>query len=126
MLCTAGEATARQNLNGAAHWHGPATVIGVHHESPWLAHRTTKVKCSKGHVRHATASEQLPLGPMLDALRAPPVLPGRDMQVSEDLFLDLTPHRRNTRPARSRPIPPIQMSLRRDSSNRQCSVAKNS
>ena len=47
------------------------------------------VKCSKGHVRHATASEQLPLGPMLDALRAPPVPPGRDMQASEDLFMDL-------------------------------------
>ena len=58
-------------------------------ESLWLAHRTTTVKCSKGHVRHATASEQLPLGPMLDALRAPPVPPGRDMQASEDLFMDL-------------------------------------
>ena len=46
----------------------------------------TTVKCSKGHVRHATASEQLPLGPMLDTLRAPPVPPGRDMQASEDLF----------------------------------------
>ena len=50
---------------------------------------TTTVKCSKGHVRHATASEQLPLGPMLDTLRAPPVPPGRDMQASEDLFMDL-------------------------------------
>ena len=67
----------------AAHWHGPATVIGLQHESLWLAHRTTTVKCSKGHVRHATASEQLPLGPMLDALRAPPVPPGRDLQASE-------------------------------------------
>ena len=64
----------------AAHWHGPATVIGLQHESLWLAHRTTTVKCSKGHVRHATAAEQLPLGPMLDTLRAPPVPPGRDMQ----------------------------------------------
>ena len=73
----------------AAHWHGPATVIGLQHESLWLAHRTTRVKCSKGHVRHATASEQLPLGPMLDALRAPPVPPGRDLQASEDLFTDL-------------------------------------
>ena len=73
----------------AAHWHGPATVIGLQHESLWLAHRTTTVKCSKGHVRHATASEQLPLGPMLDTLRAPPVPPGRDMQASEDLFMDL-------------------------------------
>ena len=42
----------------AAHWHGLATVIGLQHESLWLAHRTTTVKCSKGHVRHATASEQ--------------------------------------------------------------------
>ena len=73
----------------AAHWHGLATVVGLQHESQWLAHRTTTVKCSKGHVRHATASEQLPLGPMLGALRAPPVPPGRDMQASEDLFMDL-------------------------------------
>ena len=29
------------------------------------------------------------LVPMLDALRAPPVPPGRDMQASEDLFMDL-------------------------------------
>ena len=73
----------------AAHWHGPATVIGLQHESLWLAHRTATVKCSKGHVRHTTGPEQLPLGPMLDALRAPPVPPGRDMQASEDLFVDL-------------------------------------
>ena len=73
----------------AAHRHGLATVIGLQHESLWLAHRTTTVKCSKGHVPHATASEQLPLGPMLDALRAPPVPPGRDMQASEELFMDL-------------------------------------
>ena len=73
----------------AAHWHGPATVIGLQQESLWLAHRTTTVKCSKGHVRHATASQQLPLGPMIDALRAPPVPLGRDMQASEDLFMDL-------------------------------------
>ena len=73
----------------AAHWHGPATVIGLQHESLWLAHRTTTVKCSKGHVRHATASEQLPLGPMLGALRAPQVPPGRDMRTSEDVFMDL-------------------------------------
>ena len=73
----------------AAHLHGPATVIGLQHESQWLARQTTTVKCSKGHVRHATASEQLPLGPMLDALLAPPVPLGRDMQVLEDLFLDL-------------------------------------
>ena len=62
-----------------------------------MAHRTTTVKCSKGHVRHATASEQLPLGPMLDALRAPPVPPGRDMQASEDLFVDLD-ERQSKRP----------------------------
>ena len=31
----------------AAHWHGPATVIGLQHDSLWLAHRTTTVKCSK-------------------------------------------------------------------------------
>ena len=42
-----------------------------------------------GHVRHATASEQFPLGPMLDALRAPPVPPRRDMQASENLSMDL-------------------------------------
>ena len=34
-------------------------------------------------------SEQLPFGPMLDILRAPPVPPGRDMPASEDLFTDL-------------------------------------
>ena len=73
----------------AAHWHGPATIIGLQHESLWVAHRTTTVKCSKGHVRHATTSEQLPLGPMLDALRAPLVPPGRDKKASEDLFMDL-------------------------------------
>ena len=74
----------------AAHWHGTAKVTGLHHKSLWLAHRTTTVKCSKGHVRHATASsEQLPLGPMLDALRAPHGALGRDMQASEDLFMDL-------------------------------------
>ena len=66
-----GNGTAKREW--AAHWHGPATIIGLQHESLWLAHRTTTVKCSKGHVRHATASEQLPLGPMLDTLRAPPV-----------------------------------------------------
>ena len=49
----------------AAHWHGPATVIGLQHESLWLAHRTTTVKCSKDHVRLATASEQLPFGPIV-------------------------------------------------------------
>ena len=63
----------------AAHWHGPAKVIVLQHESLCLAHRTTTVKGSKGHVRHATASEQLPVGPMLHALRAPPAPPGRDM-----------------------------------------------
>ena len=73
----------------AAHWHGTATIIGLQQESLWLAHRTTTAQCSKGHVRIATASEQLPLGPMLDALRAPPIPPGRDMHVSEDLFMDL-------------------------------------
>ena len=69
-LCTTGEATERQSASGLHHWHSPATIIGLQLESLWLAHRTTTVKCSKGHVRHATASEQLPLGPMLDTLRA--------------------------------------------------------
>ena len=73
----------------AAQWHDPATIIGLQQESLWLAHRTTTVKCSKGHVRHATASEQLPLGPMFDALRAPPVPLGRDLQASDDLFMDI-------------------------------------
>ena len=86
MYCWRGNGKAKREW--AAHWHGPATVIGLQHESLWLAHRTTTVKCSKGHVRHASASEQLPLGPMLDTLRAPPVLPGRDMQASEELFMD--------------------------------------
>ena len=35
----------------------------------------------------------MPLGPMLDALRAPPVPPGRDMQDSEDLLMDLDEQR---------------------------------
>ena len=87
-LCTIGE-ERKAKREWAAHWHGPATVIGLQHESLWLAHRTTTVKCSKGHVRHATASEQLPRGPMLDTLRAPPVPPGRDLQASEDVFMDL-------------------------------------
>ena len=73
----------------AAHWHGSAAVVELQYESPWLAHRTTTVKCSRGHVRHATASEQLPLGPMLDALRAPPLPLGRDLQIHDDLFTDL-------------------------------------
>ena len=85
--CWRGNGKAKREW--AARWHGPATVIFLQHESLWLAHRTTTVKCSKGHVRHATASEQLPLGPMLDTLRAPPVPPGCDMQASEDLFMDL-------------------------------------
>ena len=58
-LCTTGEATEKAKREWAAHWHGPATVIGLQHKSLWLAPRTTTVKCSKGHVRHATASEQL-------------------------------------------------------------------
>ena len=87
VYCWSGNGKAKREW--AAHWHGPATVVGLQHESLWLANRTTTVKWSKGHVRHATASEQFPLGPMLDALRAPPVPPGRDMQASEDLFMDL-------------------------------------
>ena len=39
-----------------AHWHGFATVIGLQHESLWLAHRTTTVKCSKGHVQQGSRS----------------------------------------------------------------------
>ena len=88
-LCTTGEATERQSASGLHIGMVLATIIGLQHESLWLAHRITTVKCGKGHVRHATASEQLPLGPMLDTLRAPPVPPGRDMQASEDLFMDL-------------------------------------
>ena len=80
-LCTTGEAKERQSASGLH--------TCLQHESLWLAHRTTTVKCSKGHVRDATASEQLPLGHMLGALCAPPVPPGRDMQASEDLFMDL-------------------------------------
>ena len=99
----------------AAHWHGPATVIRLQHESLWLALRTTTVKCSKGHVRHATASEQLPLGPMLHALRAPPVPPGRDMQASKDFFMDLRQNAHVTRPAAVNSlISPIQMNLCRE------------
>ena len=81
----------------AAHWHVTLTVIGLQHELLWLAHRTTTVKCRKGHVRHATASEQMPLGPMLGALRAPLVPPDRDMHVFEDVFMDLhaTPSKRS-------------------------------
>ena len=89
-LCTTGEATEKQSASGLH--SGTAlqrSLIGLQHESLWLAHRTTTVKCNKGHVRHATASEQLPLGPVLHALSAPPVPPGRDMQASEDLFMDL-------------------------------------
>ena len=97
----------------AAHWHGPATVIGLQHESLWLAHRPTTVKCSKGHVRHETASGQWPLGPMLDILRAPPVPPGRDMQASEDLFMNSHPNAHVTRPAAALNslTSPIPMSL---------------
>ena len=40
---------------GAALWHGPAPVIGLPHESLWLAHRTTTVKCVRSHVRHASS-----------------------------------------------------------------------
>ena len=103
----------------AAHLRGPATVIGLQHESLWLAHRTTTVKCSKGHVRPASASEQLPLGPMLDALLAPPVPVGRDMQVSEDLFMDLdTPSLKRSRdtPSSTQPcdFADANMSLRRE------------
>ena len=101
----------------AAHWHGSATVIGLQHDSLWLAHRTTTVKCSRGHVRHATASEQLPLGPMLDALRAPPVPPGRDLQLQKICsWISMNSHRNahGTRPAAQHStvlISPIPMSL---------------
>ena len=96
VYCWRGNGKAKREW--AKHLHGPATVVGLQHESQWLAHQTTTVKCSKGHVRHATASEQLPLGPMLDALLAPPVAVGRDMQVSEDLFMDLdTPSLKRSR-----------------------------
>ena len=59
------------------------------------------------------------LGPMLDALRAPPVPPGRDMQVSEDLFMDLDApslKRSSDTPSstHNRLISPMQMSLRRE------------
>ena len=75
----------------------PPTVIGLQHELLRLVHRTTTVKCRKGHVRHATASEQMPLGPMFGALRALPIPPGRDMHVFEDVFMDLdaTPLKRS-------------------------------
>ena len=86
MSCTTGEEKGKAKREWAAHWHGLATVTGLQHESLWLAHRTTTAQCSEGHVRHATASEQLPLGPMLDALRAPPVPPGRNFQNSEHAY----------------------------------------
>ena len=52
----------RRNRNAkrdwAAHWHGPATVIGLQHESLRLAYRTTTVNAAK--IMFDTASEQLP------------------------------------------------------------------
>ena len=82
MSKTTGEATAKQKRE----WLPTDTTLGL---SLWWAHRTTTVKCSTGHVRHATASEQLPLGQMLDALRAPPMPLCRDLQVPGDVFMDL-------------------------------------
>ena len=60
--------------------------------------------------------------PMLDALRAPPVPPGRDFQVPGNVFMTSTHHRRSAhmlkhvrrQAARNRLISPIQMSLRRE------------
>ena len=51
---------------------------------------------------------------MLDALRAPPA-PGRDMQASEDLFMDPRRNAHVTRPraALNRLISPILMSVQR-------------
>ena len=63
--------------------------------------RTTTVKYSKGHVRHATTSEQVPLGPMLDALRAPPVPPGRDLRVPDGL--NAPPSKRSHQETREAP-----------------------
>ena len=97
---------------GAAHWHGPATIIGLQHESLRLAPRTTTVKCSKGHVRYATTSEQLPLGPMLDALRAPTVPPGKLQKIYSCTSMN---GRRNAHVSRlaalNSLISPIPMSL---------------
>ena len=90
----------------ASHWHGPATIIGLQHESLWWAHRTTTVRCCRGHVQHATASEQLPLGPMHHALR---VTGGRLVVISNSLTMCLwtsTGHRRDahvTRQAGTQP-----------------------
>ena len=82
-MCTTGEATERQSASGP---HiGTAlqrSLVCNMSRSGWHI-RTTTVKCSKDHVRHATASEQLPFGPMLDALRAPPVPPGRDSKLQK-------------------------------------------
>ena len=88
-LCTIGEVTEKQSASGLHIGTALQRSLVCNMSRCGWAHRTTTVKCSKGHFRHATASEQLPLGPMLDALRAPPVPPGRDLQASEDLIMDL-------------------------------------
>ena len=52
--------TRKAKREWVEHWHGPATSIGMQQKSLWLAHlwlahRTTTVKRSNSHVRHATA-----------------------------------------------------------------------
>ena len=54
----------------------------------WSATRVTVVG-TPNNDSEMQEKAKLPLGPMLNALRAPPVPPGRDMHVSEDLFMDL-------------------------------------
>ena len=49
---------------------------------------TEQRQLNPARVTFDTQQHQLPLGPMLDA-RSPPVPPGRDVQVSEDLSMDL-------------------------------------
>ena len=55
---------------------------------------------------------------MLDALRAPPVPPGGDIQASEDLFMDL-----DEQPSKRQRDTPCS---NQQFDKRQCSVAKNS
>ena len=92
-LCITGEATARQNVNGLHTCMAQRQSLVCNTSRNGWHIRQRQLNAARVIVRHATASEQLPLGPMLDALLAPPVPLGRDMQVLEDLFLDLDTRR---------------------------------
>ena len=78
--CATGEATVRPNVNGlhSGHWFPtPVAVVGT-------SNNDSEIQRKSCPIRHS-----ITLGPILDALRAPLVPPGRNMQVSEELLMEV-------------------------------------